>query len=55
MSIRLRKTKIVATLGLSAYGDNKLEKIIAAVDNVVRFNFSPGKLRRSLKSREQGK
>jgi pyruvate kinase len=41
MSRRLRRTKIVTTLG-PADRDNNLEKIIAAGANVVRMNFSHG-------------
>jgi hypothetical protein len=36
---RLRKTKIVTTLGPATDRDNNLEKIIAAGANVVRMNF----------------
>ncbi|AEO08671.1 pyruvate kinase [Buchnera aphidicola str. Ak (Acyrthosiphon kondoi)] len=39
---RLRRTKIVATLGPSTDIDNNLEKIIHAGVNVLRFNFSHG-------------
>lgn len=42
MSRRLRRTKIVATLGPATDRDNNLEKIIAAGANVVRLNFSHG-------------
>lgn len=43
MSRRLRRTKIVTTLGPATDRDNNLEKIIAAGANVVRLNFSHGK------------
>ncbi len=39
MSRRLRRTKIVTTLGPATDRDNNLEKIIAAGANVVRLNF----------------
>lgn len=39
---RLRRTKIVATLGPSTDIDNNLEKIIRAGANVIRLNFSHG-------------
>lgn len=39
MSRRLRRTKIVTTLGPATDRDNNLEKIIAAGANVVRMNF----------------
>ncbi|QIQ41907.1 MAG: pyruvate kinase [Buchnera aphidicola (Microlophium carnosum)] len=39
---RLRRTKIVATLGPSTDIDNNLEKIICSGVNVLRFNFSHG-------------
>ncbi|QCI22765.1 pyruvate kinase [Buchnera aphidicola] len=39
---RLRRTKIVATLGPSTDIDNNLEKIIRSGVNVLRFNFSHG-------------
>ncbi len=42
MSERLRRTKIVTTLGPATDRDNNLEKIIAAGANVVRMNFSHG-------------
>lgn len=42
MSTRLRRTKIVTTLGPATDRDNNLEKIIAAGANVVRMNFSHG-------------
>ena len=42
MSRRLRRTKIVCTMGPSTDRDNNLEKIIAAGANVVRMNFSHG-------------
>ena len=41
-SRRLRRTKIVTTLGPATDRDNNLEKIIAAGANVVRLNFSHG-------------
>ncbi|WP_042870384.1 pyruvate kinase [Dickeya poaceiphila] len=44
MSRRLRRTKIVTTLGPATDRDNNLEKIIAAGANVVRLNFSHGTL-----------
>lgn len=39
MSRRLRRTKIVTTLGPATDRDNNLEKAIAAGANVVRMNF----------------
>ncbi|MGB7995032.1 MAG: pyruvate kinase, partial [Photobacterium halotolerans] len=42
MSQRLRRTKIVTTLGPATDRDNNLEAIIAAGANVVRMNFSHG-------------
>ncbi|PPI86760.1 pyruvate kinase [Candidatus Pantoea edessiphila] len=39
---RLRRTKIVTTLGPSTDHDNNLEKIIIAGANVMRLNFSHG-------------
>ncbi|MCR3755745.1 MAG: pyruvate kinase II [Sodalis sp. Psp] len=42
MSRRLRRTKIVITLGPSTDRGNNLEKVIAAGANVVRLNFSHG-------------
>lgn len=42
MSNRLRRTKIVCTLGPATDRDNNLEKIIIAGANVVRMNFSHG-------------
>ena len=42
MSTRLRRTKIVTTLGPATDRDNNLEKIIQAGANVVRMNFSHG-------------
>jgi len=42
MSPRLRRTKIVTTLGPATDRDNNLEKVIAAGANVVRLNFSHG-------------
>lgn len=42
MSRRLRRTKIVTTLGPATDRDNNLEKIILAGANVVRLNFSHG-------------
>ncbi|TCW00024.1 pyruvate kinase [Biostraticola tofi] len=42
MSRRLRRTKIVTTLGPATDRDNNLEKVIAAGANVVRLNFSHG-------------
>jgi len=42
MSQRLRRTKIVTTLGPATDRDNNLEKIIEAGANVVRLNFSHG-------------
>lgn len=56
MSRRLRRTKIVTTLGPATDRDNNLEKIIAAGANVVRLNFSHGSaedhLNRANKARE---
>ena len=42
MSRRLRRTKIVCTMGPATDRGNNLEKIIAACANVVRMNFSHG-------------
>lgn len=42
MSKRLRRTKIVTTLGPATDKDNVLEEIIKAGANVVRMNFSHG-------------
>ena len=42
MSKKLRRTKIVCTMGPAIDRDNNLEKIIAAGANVVRMNFSHG-------------
>lgn len=42
MSRRLRRTKIVCTMGPATDKGNNLEKIIAAGANVVRMNFSHG-------------
>lgn len=42
MLTRLRRTKIVATLGPSTDKDNNLEKIIRSGANVLRLNFSHG-------------
>lgn len=42
MSKKLRRTKIVCTMGPATDRDNNLEKIIAAGANVVRMNFSHG-------------
>ncbi|KMJ44339.1 pyruvate kinase [Xenorhabdus khoisanae] len=42
MSRRLRRTKIVTTLGPATDRDNNLEKVINAGANVVRLNFSHG-------------
>lgn len=42
MSQRLRRTKIVTTLGPATDKDNVLEEIIKAGANVVRMNFSHG-------------
>lgn len=42
MSRRLRRTKIVTTLGPATDRDNNLEKVILAGANVVRLNFSHG-------------
>jgi len=39
---RLRRTKIITTLGPATDRDNNLEKVIAAGANVVRLNFSHG-------------
>ncbi|MFD0706354.1 pyruvate kinase [Photorhabdus akhurstii] len=56
MSRRLRRTKIVTTLGPATDRDNNLEKIIAAGANVARLNFSHGTaedhLQRASKVRE---
>ena len=45
MPRRLRRTKIVTTLGPATDRDNNLEKVIAAGANVVRLNFSHGTAR----------
>lgn len=42
MSRRMRRTKIVTTLGPATDRDNHLEKMITAGANVVRINFSHG-------------
>ncbi|WP_434359827.1 pyruvate kinase [Parasalinivibrio latis] len=42
MKLRLRRTKIVTTLGPSTDKEGVLEKLIAAGANVVRLNFSHG-------------
>lgn len=42
MPQRLRRTKIVTTLGPATDRDNNLEKILVAGANVVRLNFSHG-------------
>lgn len=42
MFTRLRRTKIVTTLGPATDRDNNLEKIISADANVVRKNCSHG-------------
>ncbi len=42
MTTRIRRTKIVATLGPATDRDNNLEKVIEAGANVVRLNFSHG-------------
>ncbi|SFU31102.1 pyruvate kinase [Xenorhabdus koppenhoeferi] len=42
MSRRLRRTKIVTTLGPATDRDSNLEKVISAGANVVRLNFSHG-------------
>ena len=59
MSDRIRRTKIVTTLGPATDRDNNLEKIIAAGANVVRMNFSHGTaddhLRRTQEVREIAK
>ncbi|WMQ73409.1 MAG: Pyruvate kinase II [Sodalis sp.] len=56
MPRRLRRTKIVTTLGPATDRDNNLEKVIAAGANVVRLNFSHGSaenhLQRAQKARE---
>ncbi|CAL1329505.1 pyruvate kinase [Candidatus Providencia siddallii] len=49
MSNRLRRTKIVATLGPSTDDNNNLEKIINAGANVVRLNFSHGSQEKHIK------
>ncbi|WP_032115894.1 pyruvate kinase [Candidatus Arsenophonus nilaparvatae] len=59
MSRRLRRTKIVTTLGPATDRDNNLEKVIKAGANVVRLNFSHGSaedhLQRATKVRELAK
>ncbi|WGL99560.1 pyruvate kinase [Arsenophonus sp. aPb] len=59
MSRRLRRTKIVTTLGPATDRDNNLEKVIKAGANVVRLNFSHGSaedhLQRAKKVRELAK
>ncbi|QLB20137.1 pyruvate kinase [Vespertiliibacter pulmonis] len=42
MSHKLRRTKIVCTVGPATDRDNMLEKIIAAGANMIRMNFSHG-------------
>ncbi|WP_334472190.1 pyruvate kinase [Arsenophonus sp. PmNCSU2021_1] len=59
MSRRLRRTKIVTTLGPATDRDNNLEKVIKAGANVVRLNFSHGSaedhIQRATKVRELAK
>lgn len=56
MSMRIRRTKIVTTLGPATDLDNNLEKIIVSGANIVRLNFSHGNaedhLFRAKKTRE---
>jgi len=56
MSLCIRRTKIVTTLGPSTDLDNNLEKILLAGANIVRLNFSHGNsedhLFRAKKTRE---
>lgn len=44
MSQQFRRTKIIATLGPTTDQNNNLEKIIASGTNMVRLNFSHGKI-----------
>lgn len=53
MSNRLRRTKIVTTLGPATDRDNNLEKIIIAGANVVRMNFSHGSAEDHIKRAKQ--
>ncbi|MFP3019182.1 MAG: pyruvate kinase [Arsenophonus sp.] len=59
MTRRLRRTKIVTTLGPATDRDNNLETVIKAGANVVRLNFSHGSaedhLKRAKKVRELAK
>lgn len=59
MSRKLRRTKIVCTMGPATDRGNNLEKIIAAGANVVRMNFSHGSpedhMERAKKVREVAK
>lgn len=59
MSRRLRRTKIVTTLGPATDRGDNLEKVIAAGANVVRMNFSHGTaedhMNRALRVREIAK
>ncbi|MBZ2279099.1 pyruvate kinase, partial [Buchnera aphidicola] len=52
---RLRRTKIVATVGPSTDKDNNLEKIIQSGVNVLRFNFSHGLSTDHLKRAQQAR
>lgn len=45
MSQKLRRTKIIATLGPTTDQGNNLEKIITSGTNIVRLNFSHGKIK----------
>ncbi|SIN92164.1 pyruvate kinase [Salinivibrio sp. ES.052] len=53
MSAKLRRTKIVTTLGPATDKDSVLESIIAAGANVVRLNFSHGSAEDHIKRAEQ--
>ncbi len=53
MTKKLRRTKIVTTLGPATDRDNNLEKIIQAGANVVRMNFSHGSAEDHIKRAEK--
>lgn len=53
MANRLRRTKIVTTLGPATDRNNKLEEIIAAGANVVRMNFSHGSAEEHIRRAKQ--
>ncbi len=53
MSAKLRRTKIVTTLGPATDKDSVLESVIQAGANVVRLNFSHGSAEDHIKRAEQ--